>query len=79
MPSQDSFLDFSLELFLISQYIWIIRFQPPKISEPVVETKENQRLKAKLDEVSRREQIKDMELAQLRAKVRLFERKLVLV
>jgi len=41
------------------------------ISEPeVVETKENIRLKAKLDEVSRREQIKDMELAQLRAKVK---------
>ena len=43
------------------------------ISEPeVVETKENIRLKAKLDEVSRREQIKDMELAQLRAKVKNF-------
>ena len=42
------------------------------ISEPVVETKDNIRLKAKLDEVSRREQIKDMELAQLRAKVKMF-------
>lgn len=45
-----------------------------KISEPDKEDKENKKkemdkLKAKLDEVSRREQIKDMELAQLRAKV----------
>ena len=40
-----------------------------KEPEPKENTKENNRLKAKLDEVSRREQIKDMELAQLRAKV----------
>ena len=43
------------------------------ISEPEVENlekkKEMDKLVAKLDEVSRREQIKDMELAQLRAKV----------
>ena len=40
------------------------------VSEPEVQNnKENDRLKAKLDEVSKREQIKDMELAQLRAKV----------
>lgn len=43
------------------------------ISEPEVvnleKKKEMDKLVAKLDEVSRREQIKDMELAQLRAKV----------
>ena len=40
------------------------------VAEPeVLNNKENDRLKAKLDEVSKREQIKDMELAQLRAKV----------
>lgn len=46
-----------------------------KISEPevVVNKKEEMdKLVAKLDEVSRREQIKDMELAQLRAKVGIF-------
>ena len=45
------------------------------ISEPEVanaeKKKEMDKLVAKLDEVSRREQIKDMELAQLRAKVSL--------
>lgn len=49
-----------------------------QIAEPDKEEKENKKaemdkLVAKLDEVSRREQIKDMELAQLRAKVFMTE------
>ena len=43
-----------------------------QVTEPeMVNNKENERLKAKLDEISRREQMKDMELAQLRSKVNI--------
>ena len=49
-----------------------LEISEPELQKSNVDTKENNRLKAKLDEVSRREQIKDMELAQLRAKVSLL-------